>query len=67
MLANLASNLSQLRKLQSRAMLLLPRSKYICMQTTAFSNSALQMHGILERNVASVCTTWFKNRKFWIL
>jgi len=30
------------------------------MQTTAFSNDALQMHGILERNVVSVCTTWLK-------
>jgi hypothetical protein len=30
------------------------------MQTTVFSNDALQMHGILERNVVSAGTTWFK-------
>jgi hypothetical protein len=38
----------------------LPRSKYICMQTAAFSSDALQMHWILERNVVSVCTACFK-------
>jgi len=38
----------------------LPRSRYICMQAAAFSSDALQMHWILERNVVSVCTTWFE-------
>lgn len=42
----------------------LPRSKYICVHTTAFASDAIQMHWILERNVVSVCIALFKTENY---